>query len=53
MRTNNFSKTGDKCPKSGEWFALEDKMSSVYLNEGDEMPSYKGRSVSWQLKNPV
>lgn len=53
MSTNNFSKTGDRCPISGEWVALEDTTRSVYLIEGDEMPSYKGRSVSWQLKNAV
>lgn len=53
MTTNNFSKTGDRCPKSGEWVTLEEKMSSIYLKEGEEMPSYKGRSVNWQFKNPA
>jgi hypothetical protein len=50
MITHNFSKTGDKCPISGEWFTLEDNVSSVYLNQGEEMPPFNGRSVSWQLK---
>lgn len=53
MRTTNFSKTGDRCPRSGEWFTLGDNSSSVYLKRGEEMPSYKGRSVNWQIKTGI
>lgn len=51
MKNKNLSKTGEKCPQGGEWFVLEDNTNSVFLNKGDEMPAYKGRSVSWQLKH--
>jgi hypothetical protein len=50
MKNLNFSKTGEKCPKSGEWIVLEDMASIVILHKGDEMPAFKGRSVTWQLK---
>jgi hypothetical protein len=50
MENKNLARTGDKCPQSGEWVALEDGTSSFLLKKGEEMPSYRGRSISWQLK---
>lgn len=51
MKSQNLSKTGDKCPKSGEWLVLEDNSSLILLKEGDEMPPFKGRSVQWMHKD--
>lgn len=53
MDNQNLSKTGDICPKSGEWLVLEDYSSSMFIQEGEEMPAFKGRSVNWQFKNSV
>lgn len=51
MKNMRFSKTGEKCPRTGEWITLEDMTSTVFLHKGDEMPPYKGRSVNWQFKS--
>lgn len=51
MNTNYLSKTGDKCPITGEWLTLEDNSTMVFIKEGEFMPPFKGRSVNWQLKS--
>lgn len=50
MENTNLSKTGEICPRSGEWVALDDITSSVFLTKGEEMPPFKGRSINWQFK---
>lgn len=50
MKNINLSKTGETCPQSGIWMALEDN-STILLHQGDTMPSYKGRSINWQFKD--
>jgi hypothetical protein len=52
METTILSKTGERCPKTGMWVALEDMNSSVFIEEGTEMPPFKGRSISWEIKDP-
>lgn len=53
MENMNLSKTGDKCPLSGEWVALDDKNSSIFVTQGEEMPPFNGRSINWQFKSSL
>ncbi len=50
MKNKNLSRTGDKCPRSGKWVALDDIEYSVFVTRGEDMPPYKGRSINWQFK---
>lgn len=53
MKNQNLSKTGDKCPRSGEWVALDDTTSPVFVAKGEKMPPFKGRSINWQFKTSI
>jgi hypothetical protein len=53
MKNQNLSKTGEKCPRSGEWVALDDINSSAFVKKGEEMPPFRGRSINWQFKQSL
>jgi hypothetical protein len=46
-----ISRTGEECPVSGKWKPVEDPSTLIEVYQGNPMPPFKGRSVSWQLES--
>ena len=41
--------TGDTCPVSGIWRTEEHGKTAVALKQGEVMPTYRNRDVSWTM----
>jgi hypothetical protein len=41
--------TGEKCPESGIWKVATEPSTTAPIAEGDTMPPYRDRAVTWQL----
>lgn len=41
--------TGQKCPESGVWKVVGTPTTTAPISEGNTMPPYQGRAVTWQL----
>lgn len=52
-QVGSITKTGERCPASGLWKVLEDQSVEIQVYEGNLMPPYKGRSVSWELRKGI
>lgn len=44
-----IAKTGETCPCKGIWKILEAPSVAIMIEEGNLIPPYMGRSVSWEL----
>ena len=41
--------TGQRCPASGVWKVVGFPTTTAPIAEGDRMPPYCGKAVTWQL----
>jgi hypothetical protein len=43
------AKTGERCPESGVWKVVGNPTTTAPIAEGNTMPPYCGKAVTWQL----
>ncbi len=43
------ARTGEKCPESGVWQAMDTPSTTAPLAKGNTMPPYNNRAVTWKL----
>jgi hypothetical protein len=43
------ARTGQTCPESGTWKVVGTPSTTAPIAQGNRMPPYQGRSVTWQL----
>jgi len=43
------ARTGEKCPESGKWEVVGTPSTTAPIAEGNTMPPYDGKSVTWKL----
>lgn len=43
------AKTGENCPESGVWKVVGTPSTTAPIAEGNRMPPYDGKAVTWQL----
>lgn len=43
------SRTGEKCPESGVWAVVGTPTTTAPIAEGNTMPPYGGKAVTWRL----
>jgi len=41
--------TGQKCPESGVWKVIGSPSTTAPISEGNTMPPYEGKAVTWKL----
>lgn len=41
--------TGEKCPESGVWKVVGTPSTTAPISEGERMPPYAGKAVTWEL----
>ncbi len=41
--------TGQKCPESGVWKVVSTPSTTAPIAQGNVMPPYDGKSVTWKL----
>ncbi len=44
------AETGERCPESGVWEVVGEPSTEAPISQGERMPPYKGRAVTWRLK---
>lgn len=44
------AKTGNKCPVSGVWKVVGTPTTTAPIAQGNKMPPYKDKGVTWKLK---
>lgn len=44
------ARTGEKCPESGTWEVVGTPSTTAPIAEGNTMPPYSGKAVTWRLK---
>lgn len=42
-------RTGQKCPESGVWKVVGTPTTEAPISEGETMPPYQGKAVTWRL----
>jgi hypothetical protein len=42
--------TGQTCPESGVWRVVGTPTTTAPIAEGNQMPPYGGRAVTWKLE---
>lgn len=45
------AKTGNKCPVSGVWKVAGTPTTTAPIAQGNKMPPYKDKGVTWKLKS--
>lgn len=43
------ARTGERCPESGVWEVVGTPSTTAPIAEGDRMPPYRGKGVTWRL----
>lgn len=43
------AKTGEKCPESGVWEVIGTPSTTAPIAEGNKMPPYNRKAVTWKL----
>jgi len=43
------AKTGERCPESGVWKVMGYPTTTAPIAQGNVMPPYAGKAVTWQL----
>jgi hypothetical protein len=43
------ARTGEKCPESGVWEVVGTPSTTAPIAEGNTMPPYNDRAVTWRL----
>jgi hypothetical protein len=43
------ARTSEKCPESGVWEVVGVDTTTAPIAEGNTMPPYRGKSVTWRL----
>ena len=49
MPIGTTARTGEKCPESGVWKVVGTPTTTAPIAEGNRMPPYGGKSVTWRL----
>lgn len=44
------ARTGEICPESGVWEVVGTPSTTAPIAEGNRMPPYDGKAVTWRLK---
>jgi hypothetical protein len=44
------ARTGEVCPESGVWEVVGTPTTTAPIAEGERMPPYDGKAVTWRLK---
>ncbi|MEY2565748.1 MAG: hypothetical protein QOE35_277 [Actinomycetota bacterium] len=44
------ARTGERCPESGVWEVVGTPTTTAPITEGERMPPYRDRAVTWRLK---
>ncbi len=44
------ARTGEVCPESGVWEVVGTPSTTAPIAEGNRMPPYDGKAVTWRLK---
>lgn len=44
-----LAKTGEKCPESGVWEVVGTPSTTAPIAEGNTMPPYQNKAVTWKL----
>lgn len=43
------ARTGERCPESGDWEVVGSPSTTAPIAEGNVMPPYRDRAVTWRL----
>lgn len=43
------ARTGEKCPESGVWEVVGTPSTTAPISEGNTMPPYANKAVTWKL----
>ncbi|QYJ68258.1 hypothetical protein [Flavobacterium litorale] len=43
------AKTGEKCPESGVWEVVGTPSTTAPISEGEKIPPYRDKAVTWKL----
>lgn len=43
------ARTGETCPESGVWKVVGSPSTTAPISEGNRMPPYDGKAVTWEL----
>lgn len=43
------ARTGQKCPESGVWTVVGTPTTTAPISEGEVMPPYRDKAVTWKL----
>jgi hypothetical protein len=49
MPIGTTARTGEVCPESGIWQVVGTPSTTAPISEGDRMPPYRNRAVTWRL----
>ncbi|MFN8307340.1 MAG: hypothetical protein U0T79_11230 [Ferruginibacter sp.] len=49
MAVGRTARTGEKCPESGVWEVVGTPSTTAPIAEGNTMPPYDGKAVTWKL----
>jgi hypothetical protein len=49
MAVGRTAKTGENCPESGVWKVVGTPSTTAPISQGNKMPPYAGKAVTWQL----
>jgi len=45
------ARTGERCPESGVWEVVGYPTTTAPIAEGNRMPPYRDKAVTWRLKS--
>jgi hypothetical protein len=49
MPIGTTARTGEKCPESGVWEVVGTPSTTAPITEGETMPPYSNKAVTWKL----
>lgn len=45
------ARTGERCPESGVWRVVGNPSTTAPIAQGNVMPPYDGKAVTWRLES--
>lgn len=49
MAVGRTARTGENCPESGVWEVVGTPSTTAPIAQGNRMPPYDGKAVTWKL----
>lgn len=49
MAVGRTARTGETCPESGVWEVVGTPSTTAPIAQGNRMPPYDGKAVTWKL----